>query len=95
MITQTNMRGLSLNNSRVPLKKGYSKLILWDFVLPEKGVPPTLSSLDWEMMTFYAAGERSENQWRSLLEAQEIGLRVNVIWGYSRFDQSATEVDLA
>jgi hypothetical protein len=77
------------------MKKGYSKLILWEFVLPEKGVPPTLSSLDWEMMTFYAAGERSEGQWRSLLEAQEIGLRVNGIWSYSQFDQSVIEAELA
>jgi len=77
------------------MTKGYSKLILWDFVLPEKAVPPTLSGLDWEMMSFYAAGERSESQWRRLLEDPEVALRVNGIWRYSQFDQSVIEAELA
>ncbi|KIW92215.1 uncharacterized protein Z519_07199 [Cladophialophora bantiana CBS 173.52] len=77
------------------MKKGYSKLILWDFVLPEKAVAPTLSALDWEMMSFYAASERSEGQWKTLLEDPEIGLKVNGIWNYSQFDQSVIEAELA
>ncbi len=64
-------------------------------MLPEKGVPPTLACIDWQMMTFYASGDRSEGEWRSLLEAQDVGLKVNGIWSYSQYDQSVIEAELA
>lgn len=84
-----------LKHTARAMKKGYSKLILWDFVLPEKAVPSTLSALDWEMMTLYAASERSENQWKKLVEDPEIALKVNGIWSHSQFDQSVIEAELA
>src|ERR1700748_153921 len=83
-----------LKHIAAAMKKGYSKLIVWDFVLPDKAVPPTLIALDWEMMSFYAASERSESQWRRLLEGPEVGLKVNGIWNYSQFDQSVIEAEL-
>ena len=83
-----------LKNIATAMKRGYSKLIIWDFVLPDKGAPPTLMALDWEMMSFYAASERSESQWRRLLEDPELGLKVTGVWGYSQFDQSVIEAEL-
>ena len=77
------------------MKKGYFKVILWDYVLPDEGVPPALSCLDWEIMTFHAARERSESERRQLLEDPEIGLTVNGIWSYSQFDQSVIEAEMA
>ena len=84
-----------LKNIVKAMKKGYSKLILWDFVLPDKAAPSGLMALDWEMMSFYAAGERSESQWRKMLEDPDIGLKVNGFWFYSQFDQSVIEAELA
>lgn len=84
-----------LKHIAAAMKKGYSKLILWDFMLPDKAAPPTLTGLDWEMMTFYAGSERSESQWRTLLEHPEVGLKVTQIWSYSEFDQSVIEAELA
>ncbi|KIW83260.1 hypothetical protein Z517_02505 [Fonsecaea pedrosoi CBS 271.37] len=86
---------LILKNIARAMKKGHSKLIIWDFVLPDKALASTLTALDWEMMSFYAASERSEGQWKTLLEDPEIGLKVNGIWSYSQFDQSVIEAELA
>ncbi|OAG45589.1 hypothetical protein AYO21_00225 [Fonsecaea monophora] len=86
---------LILKNIARAMKKGHSKLIIWDFVLPDKAVASTLTALDWEMMSFYAASERSEGQWKTLIEDPEIGLKVNGIWSYSQFDQSVIEAELA
>lgn len=74
------------------MKKDYSKLLIWDFVLPDKAAGSTLIALDWEMMSFYAAGERSESQWKALLE--NAGLKVNGVWTYSHFDQAVIEAEL-
>jgi hypothetical protein len=51
--------------------------------------------LDWEMMSFYAASERSEGHWKRLLEAPELGLKVTGIWNYSQLDQSVIEAELS
>jgi hypothetical protein len=84
-----------LQNVAGAMKKGYSKLLIWDFVLPDKRAPPTLTGLDWEMMTFYAAEERSDAHWRRLLEDSDVGLKVTGTWFYSQFDQSVIEAELA
>ncbi|KAK5216810.1 hypothetical protein LTR72_010180 [Exophiala xenobiotica] len=75
------------------MKKDYSKLLIWDFMLPDKAAGSMLIALDWEMMSFYAAGERSESQWKALLE--DVGLKVNGVWAYSQFDQAVIEAELA
>ncbi|KAK5264572.1 hypothetical protein LTR96_010052 [Exophiala xenobiotica] len=75
------------------MQKDYSKLLIWDFVLPDKTAGSTLIALDWEMMSFYAAGERSESQWTALLG--DVGLKVNGVWAYSQFDQALIEAELA
>jgi hypothetical protein len=77
------------------MKKGYSKLLIWDFVLPDRSPPPTLIALDWEMMSFYAARERKESDWKQLLEDPEVGLKLTGIWSYSQFDQSVIEAEMA
>ncbi|KIW62032.1 hypothetical protein PV05_02085 [Exophiala xenobiotica] len=84
---------LILRQLAAAMKKDYSKLLIWDFVLPDKAAGSTLIALDWEMMSFYAAGERSESQWKALLE--NAGLKVNGVWTYSHFDQAVIEAELA
>ncbi|KAI1615060.1 O-methyltransferase-domain-containing protein [Exophiala viscosa] len=84
-----------LKNLAAAMKKGYSKLLLWEYVLPAKNSPPTLSALDWEMMSFWAASERSDGHWRRILEDPEIGLKVNGFWSYSQYDQTVIEAELA
>ncbi|KAK5944194.1 hypothetical protein PMZ80_003475 [Knufia obscura] len=77
------------------MKKGYSKLLVWDVVMPDQGAGTNVCCLDWEMLTFYATSERTETEWRKLLQDPEIGLKVTDIVHYSRYDQDLIEVELA
>ena len=56
------------------MKKGYSTLIVEDFILPAKGVPLLPAMWDMEMMSLLSATERTERQWRALFEL--VGLEI-------------------
>lgn len=77
------------------MEPGYSKLLICDLVLPDKHVPPFVAALDWEMMTYVAGHERTEKEWRSLLEDSEVSLKITGIWNYTQYDQSIIELELA
>lgn len=55
-----------------------SMVLINEKVLPEKGVTLFEAMLDWQMMACLAAAERTEAQWRELL--QKAGLEVVRIW---------------
>lgn len=57
---------------------GYSKIIIIDFVLPDVGTPLMQASMDIQMMSIGAGVERSESQWRELLDSA--GLEITGIW---------------
>lgn len=85
------------------LEPGYSKILINDWVVPDKGAPYPLTALDWELMTFLSAIERTEAHWRELIEAvhgEGLGgvkgtLKVTGIWHATQYDQSVIEVELA
>lgn len=56
----------------------YSKLLINDIVLPNKGAGAFATQSDMSMMSLLAAMERSEAQWRALLECA--GLKNIRIW---------------
>jgi len=56
------------------MTKGYSKLLIFEWILPAKGVPLYPSLLDINMMAVLNGRERTEEQWTSLLK--EAGLKV-------------------
>lgn len=60
------------------MKKNYSRLLINDQVLPDVGTELHPSLLDFTMMVYYQAKERTESQWRVLLEG--IGVEVVQIW---------------
>lgn len=84
-----------LKQTAAAMKKGYSKLLLWDNIMPNCDAGTILCALDWEMLTFYGTSERTEADWRKLLEDPEIGLKVADIIHYSRYDQDVIELELA
>lgn len=84
-----------LKQTASAMKKGYSKLLLWDTVLPNQGAGANECCLDWVMMTFYGSSERTESQWRTLVEDADIGLKVVDIVRYSQYDQGVIELELA
>jgi hypothetical protein len=57
---------------------GYSKLLLHEMIVPEVGASKFHAMLDMTMMAFNAGMERTEIQWKSLLES--VGLEVTHIW---------------
>ncbi|KAF2112764.1 S-adenosyl-L-methionine-dependent methyltransferase [Lophiotrema nucula] len=66
-----------LNNTREAMAPD-SILLLNEGVLAEKNSPWIEPHLDFHMLTFVAAGERTERQWRALLEG--CGFDVVKIW---------------
>ncbi|KAL7620314.1 hypothetical protein AAE478_009308 [Parahypoxylon ruwenzoriense] len=56
-----------LKNVTSSMKKGYSYLVINDFILPDTGCPLLPAEWDLMMMTLMSAMERTESQWRNLL----------------------------
>lgn len=79
-----------LNHIAVAMKPGYSKLLINDIVLPDVGATRFATQSDINMMALLAAMERSEAQWRRLLE--RAGLQVIKIWHGT--PESVIEVEL-
>jgi hypothetical protein len=64
-----------LKNVTASMKRDYSHLIIEDFILPPTGASLLPILFDMQMITFLAAMERIEKQWRELLS--EAGLVVD------------------
>ena len=60
------------------MEPGYSRVLINENVVPDLGASWQITSLDWFMMALAAARERTESQWRDLL--QGVGLKINGIW---------------
>ena len=75
------------------MKKGYSKLLINENVVLDVGASWQMTSLDWFMMSLAASRERTEAQWRGLLDSA--GLKVVGIWTKEAHYESLIEADLA
>lgn len=58
-----------------------SLLLIDEMVLSERGAPWRATQLDMAMITCLAAMERSETEWRELLE--DAGFKILKIWKYT------------
>ena len=76
-----------LNQIVSAMKRGYSRLLINELIVADEMAPWGATSMDWLMMALGAVRERTEKDWRSLLES--VGLEVCKIWE-SPFDR-ATE----
>ncbi|KAL5363602.1 S-adenosyl-L-methionine-dependent methyltransferase [Aspergillus floccosus] len=66
-----------------------SRILIVDFVLPDTNTPLLQASLDVQMMSIGAGVERSERQWRELLDGA--GLEIQNIWQGSPGMESVIE----
>ena len=65
------------------MKPNYSKLLIHEMIVPEKGASTFHVMLDMTMMAFNAGLERTETQWRELLSIADF--QVVKIWdAYAR-----------
>lgn len=60
------------------MEPGYSKILINEYILPAKDCPQLASWADLHMMGTLAALERSEKQWRQLVEGT--GLKIVRFW---------------
>lgn len=56
-----------LANTRDAMVKGYSKLFVYDIVLPPTGASISQTTMDVEMMSLLSSGERTQGTWERLL----------------------------
>lgn len=75
------------------MSPGYSKLLINENVVPDFGAAWPITSMDWLMMALGAVKERTEKQWRGLL--QQAGLKVTGIWTYELGTESLIEAEVA
>ncbi|KAJ0352381.1 hypothetical protein COL154_006593 [Colletotrichum chrysophilum] len=81
-----------LNRVTAAMKPGYSKLLINEHVIPPTGANWQETAVDMVMMTMFSSRERTEGQWRSLLEPA--GLRIVKIWSKGEGVESLIECDL-
>lgn len=82
-----------LQHLRTAMRKGYSKLIIEEFVLPDKDAPLSQTTLDWQMMVFCSSMERTRDHWKKLLTSA--GFHVVKFWFPSRSGQGIIEAEVA
>ena len=63
-----------LSNTAAAMSKDSSTLLINDYVVPEMNASLREASMDLQMMTLFAGVERTESQWRKLLEASNLEL---------------------
>ena len=71
------------------MRPNYSKLIIRDFILPDSNVPLYTACTDMRMMLLHAGLERTESQWKELLN--EVGLELEGFWGVERGGEGVVE----
>ncbi|KAF2642009.1 S-adenosyl-L-methionine-dependent methyltransferase [Massarina eburnea CBS 473.64] len=75
------------------MEKGYSKLLIFEWILPAKGVPLYPALLDVNMLTLLNGRERTEDEWSNLLT--QAGLKIVKVRKVSDEAEGLMEVELA
>ncbi|KAL5046572.1 hypothetical protein BDW71DRAFT_197504 [Aspergillus fruticulosus] len=82
-----------LSNLVPAMRRGYSKILINENVIPSTNAYWETTSLDIIMMADFASQERTEKQWRAL--AESVGLNIVRIWTRRRGVESLIECELA
>ncbi|KAJ0160691.1 Demethylsterigmatocystin 6-O-methyltransferase, partial [Colletotrichum tanaceti] len=75
------------------MKPGYSKLLIYNHVLPDQKCPSRAASYDIMMMVYVCGRERTEEQWLALVDS--VGLRVTKIWKEPPGTSSVIELEIS
>lgn len=74
------------------MTKGYSKLYLNEWILPDTGCSLYEATVDMLMMSAFAGMERTQKQWTELLG--RAGLQVEKFWLVDEFGEGIIEASL-
>ncbi|KAJ6051895.1 hypothetical protein N7499_011274 [Penicillium canescens] len=75
------------------MKRGYSRLLIHEHVIPETAAYWEATALDMVMLTLMSAQERTRTAWYNLIETKA-GLTINKIWSGGKGSQSLIECEL-
>jgi hypothetical protein len=75
------------------MKPGYSKVLIFEWIFPDRGVPLYPALLDINMMACLNGRERTEGQWTKLLT--KAGLRIIKFWKAGPESEGLIEAELA
>ncbi|KIN06846.1 hypothetical protein OIDMADRAFT_36616 [Oidiodendron maius Zn] len=81
-----------LKNLIPAMVKEYSKILIQEVVIPDKEANAMTTGLDWALSCAVPGRERTELQWRELLELE--GLAIVKIWSHPQSIESLIEVEL-
>jgi hypothetical protein len=66
------------NNLMPAMQRGYSKLVIEEYILPDSNARPIHGMTDLAVMVFCSGVERTKQRWTNLL--QSAGLHVEHMW---------------
>ncbi|KAH4945556.1 hypothetical protein HBI67_129430 [Parastagonospora nodorum] len=75
------------------MKRGYSKVLINDFVVPDQGAHWAQTCLDWELMASLGARHRTEAEHKKLYEGA--GLKITGIWRHPQSLDALIELELS
>ena len=78
---------------RAAMRPGYSKLLIYEIVLPARGATSLMTTLDLQLMNLVSGLERTEAHWSRLLG--EAGFKIVEIFRHPRAVESVIEAELA
>lgn len=81
-----------LKNLGAALTKGYSRILLHEIVIPATGASIRQAASDMTMMMCLSSGERTEAQWRALVD--QAGLMISKIYSTPESSESIIEIQL-
>ncbi|KAH7191821.1 S-adenosyl-L-methionine-dependent methyltransferase [Fusarium flagelliforme] len=67
-----------LTHTRDAMTKGYSKLFIYDIVIPATGASISQTTMDVQMMSLLSSAERTKSQWENLLTGA--GFKIVNFW---------------
>lgn len=82
-----------LENTKDAMTKGYSKLFVYDIVLPPTGASISQTTMDVNMMSLLSASERTQSAWESLLA--DSGFKIIKFWPDPQQYEMVIEAEVA
>ncbi|KAJ5588152.1 hypothetical protein N7537_010830 [Penicillium hordei] len=82
-----------LVNTKDAMVKGYSKLFIYDIVLPPTGASISQATMDVEMMSLLSASERTQGTWTKLLT--DAGFKIVKFWPDPQQYEMVIEAEIA
>ncbi|KAF5861654.1 hypothetical protein ETB97_012741 [Aspergillus alliaceus] len=67
-----------LTNTAAAMKRGYSKILIEDYILPDQNADSRQTTMDMMVMVFCPGMERTQQMWTELLAS--VGLKVKKFW---------------